>query len=116
MWIRDWNIHIPNLHSLPVLLVGTKVDVERPQVQQDNEERHPTNNNDELDRDEDEVGNGDDFVDPEVVKGLVQQNYFIRSALKCSARTGAGVDKVFEKIAADLAMVSQPQTRTCVCL
>ncbi len=99
---------------MPVLLVGTKTDVLQPQVHNYDDERP---SNEDPGRDEEEVIEiGSGFVDPGVVRELVKQHPFIRSSLKCSARTGVGVAKVFQTIAAELASVKQAQTHTCVCL
>ncbi len=116
VWIRDWTIHIENIQSIPILFVGNKSDVPRPQTRHLDDDE-PTNQEPELD---DRGDSGDegvkDFVVPGSVKTLVKRHNFIRTPLECSARSGAGVREVFETIAAEVAMVKQPNKRSCVCL
>ncbi len=116
VWIKDWTIHIENIQSIPILFVGNKSDVPRPQTHHldDNE---PTNQEPELDERGDSGDEGDkDFVVPGAVKTLVKRHHFVGTPLECSARTGGGVRAVFETIAAEVAMVRQPNKRSCVCL
>lgn len=117
-WIRDWNIHIPNFSSIPVLFVGNKCDVPKPCPPLDDDddeeqEQEPEPDFDERGESADEEVK--DFVDPGAVKTLVRRHHFVRTPLECSARTGAGVRRVFERIAAELTG-SQSRRPICVCL
>ena len=114
-WIQDWKIHIENLQSIPVLFVGNKSDVPRPFLRDlDDVEQEPHPEPDER-ADSEMEEEGREFVSLKQVKTLVRTNNFIRTPLECSAKTGEGVRKVFETIAAEVAMVKPPK-QLCVCL
>lgn len=119
-WIQDWQLHIGDLSSLPILFVGNKNDSKH--LKQKFMERSSTSSHDRLDDDDDgredegeEEEGKKDIVDHSMVKVITKSHNFL-GPLECSAKTGEGVNKVFERIARELAMVKPSKPWKCICL